>query len=167
MKFAVLLLAGACLASAANAQIHSVSDPSAFHPYAPTSSAKPTAAPGATAPAALPSSRQESLTDDSVIALVRAGLGPETIVAKINATPGTYDTSTDALIRLKQAGAPDSVIAAYAQPFEVACSNRSGRRQQQPGSDDSSFARHLFARSTGRRSHAAASTDRIESDQDF
>jgi hypothetical protein len=33
-------------------------------------------------------------------------------VAKINDTRGTYDTSTNALIRLKQAGVPDPVIAA-------------------------------------------------------
>ncbi|HEX3423031.1 MAG TPA: hypothetical protein VHS33_06490 [Sphingomicrobium sp.] len=54
----------------------------------------------------------ELITNDTVISLVKAGLGPETVVAKINATRGTYDTSTDALIRLKQAGVPDPVIAA-------------------------------------------------------
>lgn len=54
----------------------------------------------------------ELLTDDTIMSLVKFGLGPDTIVAKINASRGSYDTSTDALIRLKQANVPDAVIAA-------------------------------------------------------
>jgi hypothetical protein len=54
----------------------------------------------------------EQLTNDTIIRLVGAGLGPDTIVAKIGASRGTYDTSTDALIHLKQANVPDEVIAA-------------------------------------------------------
>jgi hypothetical protein len=100
-----------CLAPTASAQVHSVGDPSAFHPYHTQDQAKPPSPPIATTTAARPA-RPEGLTDETIIALVRAGLGPETVVAKINATPGTYDTSTDALIRLKQAGVPDPVIAA-------------------------------------------------------
>ena len=64
------------------------------------------------APAALPSARGELLTNDVVISLVKAGLGPEAIKAKIAASRGTYDTSSNALIALKQAGVPDAVIAA-------------------------------------------------------
>jgi hypothetical protein len=47
-----------------------------------------------------------------VISLVRAGLGPEAIQAKIAESRGSFDTSTNALIALKQAGVPDGVIAA-------------------------------------------------------
>lgn len=54
----------------------------------------------------------EPLNNNTIISLVRAGLGPEAIVAKINASTGSYDTSTDALIQLKQAGVFDGVIAA-------------------------------------------------------
>ncbi|MFL6727003.1 MAG: hypothetical protein ACJ8FS_10895 [Sphingomicrobium sp.] len=54
----------------------------------------------------------ELLSNDAVISLVKAGLGPETVVVKINATRGTYNTSTNGLIQLKQAGVPDAVIAA-------------------------------------------------------
>jgi len=54
----------------------------------------------------------EVLTNQSVITLVSAGLGPDTIVAKIEASRGTYDTSTNALIDLKRANVPDAVIAA-------------------------------------------------------
>ena len=54
----------------------------------------------------------ERMTNETVITLVRAGLGPEAVIAKINSSVGTYDSSTDSLIRLKQAGVPDPVIAA-------------------------------------------------------
>jgi hypothetical protein len=54
----------------------------------------------------------ETLNNDSVVTLVRAGLGPEAIVAKINGSSSSFDTSTDSLVRLKQAGVPDPVIAA-------------------------------------------------------
>lgn len=54
----------------------------------------------------------EVLTDQTIISLVQAGLGPDTIVAKINASRGSYDTSTNALIDLKHANVPDAVIAA-------------------------------------------------------
>ena len=50
-----------------------------------------------------------------MIALVNAGLGDEAIVAKVKASAGQYDTSTDALIRLKKAGASSPVIAAMIQ----------------------------------------------------
>ena len=60
----------------------------------------------------MPGDQPELLTNETIIALVKSGLGPETVVAKINATRGTYDTSTNGLIQLKQAGVPDPVIAA-------------------------------------------------------
>jgi len=70
-------------------------------------------APAQPAPQTSPApSEAEVLTDQSIISLVSAGLGPDTIVAKINASRGHYDTSTNALIELKQANVPDAVIAA-------------------------------------------------------
>jgi hypothetical protein len=84
----------------------------------PSATATPTAQPQAPAATAAPTTAQspalvgEQLTNDTIISLVKAGLGPETVVAKINATKGSYDTSTNALIQLKQAGVPDPVIAA-------------------------------------------------------
>lgn len=70
------------------------------------------AVPLPSAPAGSTGSSAETLNNNTVIALVRAGLGPDTVVAKINASRGTYDTSTNALIELKQANVPDAVIAA-------------------------------------------------------
>lgn len=55
---------------------------------------------------------QQPLNNDAVIKLAKAGLGDDTIVATINASPGAYDTSTDALVALKTAGVSDKVISA-------------------------------------------------------
>jgi hypothetical protein len=55
---------------------------------------------------------QQSLNNDSVIKLVKAGLSEDLIVSTINAQAGTYDTSTDGLIALKAAGVSDKVVAA-------------------------------------------------------
>ncbi|HKC03394.1 MAG TPA: hypothetical protein VKC17_08830 [Sphingomicrobium sp.] len=105
MKIAALC-ALLCAASTAGAQVRSVSDPSALRMDSHPSKQ---AAPSQTSAT---SQAVERLTNESVITLVKAGLGPETVVAKINASSGSYDTSTNALIQLKQAGVPDQVIAA-------------------------------------------------------
>jgi hypothetical protein len=54
----------------------------------------------------------ETLNNDTIIALIGAGLGQETIIAKIRNSSGTYDLSTDKLIALKQKGVSDAIIAA-------------------------------------------------------
>lgn len=58
------------------------------------------------------SSPIELLNNQTIISLVNAGLGSEALIAKIKASAGSYDTSTNAMITLKQANVPDSVIAA-------------------------------------------------------
>lgn len=55
---------------------------------------------------------QETLTNDSVIKLLKAGLSEELVVTTINSSPGQYDTSVNALIALKKAGAGDKVLSA-------------------------------------------------------
>lgn len=55
---------------------------------------------------------QEVLNNDAVIKLLKAGLSDDLIVATINASPGKYDTSADALIALRSAGADSKVISA-------------------------------------------------------
>jgi hypothetical protein len=55
---------------------------------------------------------QQAMNNDSVAKLVKAGLSDDVIVSTINASPGTYDTSTNALIALKTAGVSDKVISA-------------------------------------------------------
>jgi hypothetical protein len=55
---------------------------------------------------------QQALNNDSVVKLVKAGLADDVIVSTINASPGTYDTSANALIALKTAGVSDKVVSA-------------------------------------------------------
>lgn len=55
---------------------------------------------------------QTALTNDDVIKLLKSGLGEEVVVAKINASATKFDTSAEALVKLKTDGATDRVIAA-------------------------------------------------------
>jgi len=55
---------------------------------------------------------QQVMNNDSVVKLLKAGLSDDVIVSTINASPGTYDTSANALIALKTAGASDKMISA-------------------------------------------------------
>jgi hypothetical protein len=55
---------------------------------------------------------QEVLSNDSVIAMKKAGLSDAVILAKIRSSQAKFDTSTQALVALKQAGLPDAVIEA-------------------------------------------------------
>ena len=55
---------------------------------------------------------QQALNNDTVLKLVKAGLSEDLIVTTINSSPGKYDTSANAIIALKKAGAGDKVVAA-------------------------------------------------------
>jgi hypothetical protein len=52
------------------------------------------------------------LTNDTVLKLVRAGIGEDSIVAMINQQPGIYALSTDDLVALKKAGVTPKILAA-------------------------------------------------------
>ncbi len=52
----------------------------------------------------------ETLTNQSIIQLQRAGLGKDVIKAKVENSQGNFDLSTDALLTLKKAGVADEVI---------------------------------------------------------
>jgi len=54
----------------------------------------------------------KAMTNDSVIRMVKAGLGDDLVVQTINTQPGHYTTDADALVELKQAGLSDRVITA-------------------------------------------------------
>lgn len=56
-----------------------------------------------------------SLTNRDVLEMLKAGLGPEIIVAKIKTSPSAFDTSPGALKELKESGVPGSVILAMVQ----------------------------------------------------
>jgi hypothetical protein len=55
---------------------------------------------------------QQTMNNDAVIKLVKAGLSDDLIVSTINASAGSYDTSADGIIALKTAGVGDKVVAA-------------------------------------------------------
>ena len=58
----------------------------------------------------------EVLTNEKVITMVQAGLPANIIVNKIRASKTNFNTSTDELIRLKQANVHDDVINAMVNP---------------------------------------------------
>jgi len=55
---------------------------------------------------------QEVLTNDSVISMVKGGLGEAVVLARIRSSPANFDTSTNSLLALKKAGVSDKVIEA-------------------------------------------------------
>jgi hypothetical protein len=54
----------------------------------------------------------QPLTNDSIVKLVTAGLGEDTIIGIVNTQPGRYAVATDDIIALKKPGVPEKVIAA-------------------------------------------------------
>ncbi len=66
----------------------------------------------------------DQLTNEDIVNMVKAGLGPRIIVATIKSQPGAFDVSPDALVALKNAGVNDEIIAvliksASAAPIEA------------------------------------------------
>ena len=64
--------------------------------------------------------QDDPLTNDDVVRLVTAGLGEAVIVAKIEGSATSFDTSVDALVALSQAGVDDDVIAAMVKAARTA-----------------------------------------------
>jgi hypothetical protein len=56
------------------------------------------------------------MTNDDVIALVRAGVGPKLIQGQIRSSKTAFDLSTGELIRLARAGVPEELIEAMRAP---------------------------------------------------
>jgi hypothetical protein len=63
-----------------------------------------------------PASSAEILTNDKVIAMVKAGLPSSVIINKIRTSKTDFNTSTDELIRLKQENVAEQVINAMIDP---------------------------------------------------
>jgi hypothetical protein len=63
-------------------------------------------------PKPAPAPSAGTMTNDSLVKLVKAGMGDDAIVSIVNSQPGQYSLSTDSLIALKQAGVSDKIIAA-------------------------------------------------------
>jgi hypothetical protein len=67
---------------------------------------------------------QQTLTNQDIINWVSSGLSPEIIIAKVQLSGGNFDTSPSALKRMKDAGAPESVILAAIEASSVSPRNR-------------------------------------------
>lgn len=61
---------------------------------------------------AMPAAAAEVITNDTVVALVASGIGDEAVIAKIKASTGRFDLSTNQLIALKNKGVSGPVLAA-------------------------------------------------------
>jgi len=57
-------------------------------------------------------SSAEVMTNQTVLSLLKAGLGDDLVIAKINSEPCNYDVSTNTILSLKSSGASEKVIAA-------------------------------------------------------
>jgi len=75
------------------------------------------------------------LTNDDVIKMVQAKLPDGVIVAKIKSSPCKFDTSTDSLIKLKQAGISDAVMQAMTEAGVPPASTTAAPAVKQPPPD--------------------------------
>ena len=81
----------------------------------------------------VPASGQSALTNDSIIKMLRAGLGEDVIVSTVKAQPAKYSTGVDDLIALKGAGVTDRIIAAMVE--RMASGSSYGVVNPPPGSE--------------------------------
>lgn len=63
---------------------------------------------------------QTALNNDSIIKMVKAGLGEDIVVSTLKSQPGHFSTSADDLIALKTAGVSDKIIAAMMEKSSAA-----------------------------------------------
>jgi len=55
---------------------------------------------------------QQTLNNDAIVKMVKAGLSDNIVIATIQSSPAQFDTSTDGLVALKKAGVDDTIVAA-------------------------------------------------------
>ncbi|MFN2500370.1 MAG: hypothetical protein ABR557_14925, partial [Pyrinomonadaceae bacterium] len=67
-------------------------------------------------PSATTAQTASGLTNKDVIDLLKAGISPEIVIAKIRTSTTAFDTSSVCLQELKASNVPDSVILAMLQP---------------------------------------------------
>jgi len=77
---------------------------------------------------AVTATAQEVLTNESVIAMKKAGLSDAVILAKIRSSQSKFDTKTQSLVGLKSAGLSDQIIEAM-----VSASGPGGAATSAPG----------------------------------
>jgi hypothetical protein len=69
---------------------------------------------------------QETLNNDSVVKMVKSGLGESLIINMIQSQPGKYSLSPDDLVKLKQQGVSENVLSAMVSKNSGANSGAAG-----------------------------------------
>lgn len=64
---------------------------------------------------ALAVSAQDILTNESIVKLVKAGLGEELILSMVQNQPGKYSLTADDLVKLKESGVSEKILAVMVQ----------------------------------------------------
>src|SRR5260370_17870093 len=55
---------------------------------------------------------QDTLTNDAVLKMLKAGLSESIVISMVQSQPGRYALTTDDLVQLKQHGVSDKILAA-------------------------------------------------------
>src|SRR5579863_4245442 len=63
---------------------------------------------------------QQALNNDSILKLVKSGIGDDLIVSMVQIQPGKYSLSADDVLKLKQGGVSEKVITAMTKKTDVA-----------------------------------------------
>src|SRR5271157_5627469 len=61
---------------------------------------------------ALMAAAQDILTNDSIVKMVKSGLGENLVVSMVQSQPGKYALTPDDLVKLKEAGVSENILAA-------------------------------------------------------
>ncbi|HMZ80534.1 MAG TPA: hypothetical protein PLL06_12605, partial [Acidobacteriota bacterium] len=69
---------------------------------------------------------QEALTNESIVKLVKAGLGDELIVNMINTQPGNYRVTPDDILGLKEQGISEKILGAMINKGVAPAPNKPG-----------------------------------------
>ena len=84
---------------------------------------------------------QQTLNNNSIIKMTKAGLSDDLIITTLNTQPGSFDTSTDGLIALKSAGVSDKVVSAIlTKPAVTAPAVRSQNKNEESSPGTSSHS---------------------------
>jgi hypothetical protein len=90
---------------------------------------------------------QETMTNDEVISLTKAGLSSSIIIGKIRSSATNFDLSTDSLIKLKQAGVSDETVAAMLEAKSgksVVSGNSAVTASAQGGDPNDPMSKHSY-----------------------
>jgi hypothetical protein len=63
---------------------------------------------------------QQALNNDSILKLVKSGIGDDLVVSMVQSQPGKYSLSPDDVVKLKQAGVSEKIITAMTKKTDVA-----------------------------------------------